>query len=101
MFLSWARSLVVWSHISLPFFFHQVAFELTPNAQIWPRNFNADVGGIAGKIYLIVSDIGTKSGSGMDFILGQAFLERFYSVHDTGNSQVGLATTSFTYATTN
>ena len=32
---------------------------------------------------------------------GFAFLQRFYSVFDTGNSQVGLATTAFTDAETN
>lgn len=32
---------------------------------------------------------------------GFAFLQRFYSVYDTGNAQVGLATTAFTDATTN
>lgn len=32
---------------------------------------------------------------------GFAFLQRFYSVFDTGNAQVGLATTAFTDATTN
>ena len=81
--------------------FDQVTFGLTPNGQIWPRALNADIGGVAGSIYLIVNDIGTNSGSGLDFINGQTFLERFYSVFDTGNKQVGLATTPFTGATTN
>ena len=74
---------------------------LTPNGQIWPRNLNTDIGGVAGDIYLIVGNIGTKSGSGLDFINGQTFLERFYAVFDTTHKQVGLATTSFTDATTN
>jgi cathepsin E len=59
------------------------------------------IGGTAGSIYLIVSDNGSNSGSGLDFINGQAFLERFYSVYDTANQRVGLATTPFTTATTN
>jgi cathepsin E len=78
-----------------------VTFGLTANGQIWPRALNADIGGVAGKIYLIVNSIGTPSGEGLDFIDGQCFLERFYAVFDTGNQRVGLATTSFTTATTN
>lgn len=35
------------------------------------------------------------------FADGFAFLQRFYSVYDTGNNQVGLATTPFTDAETN
>ncbi|KAH7926943.1 acid protease [Leucogyrophana mollusca] len=77
------------------------SYDLTPNAQIWPRSLNTALGGNADSIYLIVSDIGTASGSGLDFINGYTFLERYYSVFDTGNSQVGFATTSYTDATTN
>jgi cathepsin E len=76
-------------------------FELTANAQIWPRSLNADIGGTSGKIYLVTADLGTNSGEGLDFINGMSFLERFYSVFDTANSRVGLATTSFTTATSN
>ncbi|KDR85732.1 hypothetical protein GALMADRAFT_53199 [Galerina marginata CBS 339.88] len=76
-------------------------FELTANAQIWPRSLNADIGGAAGSIFLIVADLGSPSGEGLDFINGFAFLERFYSVFDTANNRVGFATTSFTKATTN
>jgi cathepsin E len=53
-------------------------------------------------MYLILGDSGTKTiGSGLDFLLGQVFLERFYSVYDTGKHRVGLAKTKFTDATTN
>ena len=89
----------MWKLILL--FFDQVSFGLTPNAQIWPRALNTDIGGVAGAIYLIVGNIGTPSGEGLDFINGQTFLERFYAVFDTTNQRVGLATTSFTAATTN
>jgi cathepsin E len=74
---------------------------LTANAQIWPRNLNSDIGGVSGNIYLIVADIGFPSGGGFDFILGVPFLQRFYSVFDTANQQVGLAYTTLTYANTN
>ncbi|CAO3570320.1 unnamed protein product [Mortierella alpina] len=69
--------------------------------QIWPRNLNTAIGGSASKIYLIVKDNGAKSGSGLDFVLGQVFMERFYTVLDTANNRVGIATTPFTTATTN
>ena len=52
-------------------------------------------------MYLIVGDIGTRTGQGLDFINGQTFLERFYSVFDTANNRVGLANTPFTRANSN
>ncbi|KAJ3554985.1 hypothetical protein NM688_g2823 [Phlebia brevispora] len=76
-------------------------FALTPNAQIWPRALNSVLGGEAGAIYLVVADIGSPSGEGLDFIDGQVFLERFYSVFDTANSRVGLAVTPFTDSNVN
>ena len=63
--------------------------------------FNSLIGGQDDQIYLVVSDIGTESGQGLDFINGQTFLERFYAVFDTANSRVGIANTPFTDATTN
>jgi cathepsin E len=75
-------------------------FTFTPNAQIWPRSLNAEIGGVAGDIYLIVSDLGAET-EGFSFINGMVWLERFYSVFDTANSRVGFATTPFTTATTN
>ncbi|KAL5534090.1 hypothetical protein ACEPAG_551 [Sanghuangporus baumii] len=76
-------------------------FELTANAQAWPRSLNSAIGGNANSVYLIVNDVGSNTGSGLDFINGFAFLERFYSVFDTANRRVGFATTPFTRATTN
>ncbi|KAG1885554.1 aspartic peptidase domain-containing protein [Suillus subluteus] len=76
-------------------------YTLTPNAQIWPRSLNTNIGGSSKYIYLVVNDIGTDTGAGFDFINGYTFLERFYSVFDTTNSRVGFATTSHTDATTN
>ncbi|KDR71424.1 hypothetical protein GALMADRAFT_143704 [Galerina marginata CBS 339.88] len=78
-----------------------VSFSLSPNAQIWPRSLNVDIGGIASRIYLIVADLGTPSGEGFDFVAGFAFLERFYSVFDTASNTVGFAATPFTTATSN
>ncbi|THU80941.1 acid protease [Dendrothele bispora CBS 962.96] len=76
-------------------------FSMTPNAQIWPRNMNSTLGGDSNKIYSIVADLGNNSGTGLDFINGFAFLQRFYSVYDTTNNRVGIAETEFTNAETN
>ncbi|KAG2070907.1 acid protease [Suillus decipiens] len=77
-------------------------YTLTPNAQIWPRSINSRIGGRqANAIYLIVRDIGAPSGTGLDFISGYVFMQRFYVAFDTTKRRVGFATTEFTYATTN
>ncbi|KAH9936082.1 acid protease [Fomitopsis serialis] len=86
---------------SLYFKIGSTTFEFTANAQIWPRSLNSTLGGEAGKIYLITSDLGSNSGQGLDFINGFAWLQRYYSVFDTTNKQVGLATTQYTDATSN
>ena len=62
---------------------------------------NSAIGGDADSVFLIVNDIGSISGEGLDFINGMTFLERFYYVFDIANSRVGFATTPFTDATTN
>ncbi|KAG1736321.1 acid protease [Suillus lakei] len=86
---------------SLFFKIGEESYELTPNAQIWPRSLNSAINGTTDGIYLIVGDIGTQSGSGLDVVNGYCFLERFYSIFDTTNSRVGLAQTGYTYATSN
>ncbi|KAG6873223.1 hypothetical protein C0995_001577 [Termitomyces sp. Mi166 len=86
---------------SLFFTINGATFEFTANAQLWPRSLNTAIGGSASQIYLVVADVGSNTGSGLDFINGYAFLERFYTVFDTANKQVGFATTPFTTATTN
>ena len=62
---------------------------------------NSAIGGTSDFVYLVVNDLGTLSGEGLDFIDGMTFLERFYYVFDIANSRVGFATPSFTDATTN
>ncbi|KAJ7354296.1 aspartic peptidase A1 [Mycena albidolilacea] len=87
---------------NLDFVIGGVTYALTPNAQIWPRSLNTAIGGSASCIYLVVTDLGTNSGEAeFDVINGYAFLERFYSVYDTGNKRIGFATTPFTTALTN
>ncbi|KAH8986198.1 hypothetical protein EDB92DRAFT_1277032 [Lactarius akahatsu] len=74
-----------------------ISFELTANAQIWLRAPNTFIGGTSGNIYLVVNDIGTPSGEGLDFINGYTFLERLCSVFDNTNNRIGFATTPFTH----
>ncbi|KAG6819635.1 hypothetical protein H0H93_009987 [Arthromyces matolae] len=75
-----------------------VQLEVTPNAQGWAHSINPAINGDVNMTYLIVADIGEPSGLGWDFILGYAFLERYYSVFDTENNRVGFAETKFTKA---
>lgn len=86
---------------SLFFTIGGTTFEFTPNAQAWPRALNTAIGGTDDFVYLIVNDIGSLSGEGLDFIDGMTFLERFYTVFDSAGSRFGIATTPFTDATTN
>ncbi|KAG0694929.1 hypothetical protein DFH29DRAFT_757835, partial [Suillus ampliporus] len=91
---------------SLFFVIGGTTFELAPDGQIWPRSLNSAITGTAdGKIYLIVGDIGSTSGSGLDFIVScmlhykkevaESCLSRhlFYSVYDTDNQSVGIDNT--------
>lgn len=77
------------------------AIEIPPNALIWPRAHNNKIGGSVASIYLIVDDLKTKTGMGLDFIIGYRILTRFYTVFDAGNSRVGIATTAYTNGTPN
>ncbi|KAL5501257.1 hypothetical protein ACEPAH_9644 [Sanghuangporus vaninii] len=77
------------------------SYEFTANAQTWPRALNTAIGGSSNSIYLIVADLGSNSGEGLDFINGYVFLERYYSVYDTTNNRVGFAATSNTFSTLN
>ncbi|GJE89585.1 aspartic peptidase A1 [Phanerochaete sordida] len=86
---------------SLFFNINGTTFEFTANAQAWPRALNTAIGGNTNSVYLVVGNLGTPSGEGLDFVNGQVWLERFYSVFDTTNRRIGFATTSFTNATTN
>ena len=62
---------------------------------------NTAIGGQADTIYLVVGDLGSPSGEGLDFINGFGFLERFFAVFDSGASTVSFAETPFTFAETN
>lgn len=86
---------------SLFFDINGVTYELIPDAQLWPTALNEAIGGTADSLYLVVSDMGSSSGEGLDFINGYVFLERFYSVYDSANAQLGFASTEYTNATVN
>jgi saccharopepsin len=49
-------------------------YSLSPNAQIWPRSLNTQIGGNSNSIYLIIGDLRTILGDGLDFINGYSFL---------------------------
>lgn len=50
------------------------SYDLTPNAQIWPRSLNSALGGNADSIYLVVTDIGFPDGLVFGFVDGYCFL---------------------------
>ncbi|KAG2361509.1 aspartic peptidase domain-containing protein, partial [Suillus spraguei] len=85
---------------NLDFHIGQETYHLTPDAQIWPRYLNSAIRGDRRAIYLVVKGLSRPIGQGLDFLLGYVFLQRFYTVLDSGG-RVGFAKTSFTYAVTN
>ncbi|KAL1762641.1 aspartic peptidase domain-containing protein [Schizophyllum commune] len=82
-------------------------YDLIPDAQLWPRSYNTEIGGSPDGYYLVFADTGSNSSEsqGLAFINGYAFLERFYSFYDSGcNGQdpaMGFATTKYTNAVVN
>ncbi|KAI0689343.1 aspartic peptidase domain-containing protein [Cytidiella melzeri] len=87
---------------SLYFTIGGVEYEFTANAQRWPEALNAGIGGTQDGIYLVVGNAGDDTG-GINFINGYTFLERFYTVYDSGPgaSRFGIAETPYTFATSN
>jgi hypothetical protein len=63
------------------------AFTLTPSQYILPQDQVSNWGGNTGTYYSLIGDLGT--GNGLDFILGQKFLENYYSVY-VSNSDIGI-----------
>ena len=78
-------------------FLSQNTYSLTANAQIWPRTLNGYIQGSNNYIYLVIKRLDTN----LNFALGYAFLERFYTVFDTTNNRIGIATTPWMTVTTN
>jgi hypothetical protein len=73
-------------------------FELTANAQTWPRSLNSILGGDPNHIYLMFGDMGQFGEGQINCVVGYPFLERYYSVYDASNQRVGFASTQFTKA---
>ncbi|TFL03666.1 acid protease [Pterulicium gracile] len=86
---------------NLHFYINGQKFELSPDAQAWPRIFNEAIGGTNDKVYLVIADIGDVTGTGLDFINGMGFLQRFYTVYDTQKRRVGISRTPHTFRKVN
>ncbi|KAG2357623.1 aspartic peptidase A1 [Suillus spraguei] len=86
---------------NLNFHIGRYIYKLIPNAQIWPRSLNEMIEGGDNEIYLVVKALETPTGAGYDFINGYVFLQRFYTVFDSGRHQVGFAQNMFTRGTPN
>ncbi|KAG2352958.1 aspartic peptidase A1 [Suillus spraguei] len=81
----------------LNFHIGRYIYKLIPNAQIWPRSLNKRIEGGDDEIYLVVQALTTPTGAGYDFINGYVFLQRFYTVFDSGTHKVGFAHNVFTH----
>jgi len=64
-------------------------FALTPAQYLVPTAQYSNFGISGSSYYSWINDGGS---SGVDFIIGQKFLENYYSVFDTTNSRIGFAT---------
>ncbi|KAF8317081.1 acid protease [Clavulina sp. PMI_390] len=67
-----------------------VTFPLTPNQYLVPTAQYRAFGLTAGSYYAWIGDGGPPGD--VNFLLGQKFLENYYSVYDTTNWRIGLAT---------
>ncbi|KAI1026557.1 hypothetical protein LB503_013348 [Fusarium chuoi] len=69
--------------------FGSTTYTLTPAQYLIPTAQYSNFGLTSGKYYSWISDGGS---SGVNIIIGQKFLENYYSVYDTTNSRIGFAT---------
>ncbi|SPJ78649.1 probable aspartic proteinase precursor [Fusarium torulosum] len=69
--------------------FGSTTYTLTPAQYLIPTAQYSNFGLTSGKYYAWISDGGS---SGVNTIIGQKFLENYYSVYDTTNSRIGFAT---------
>jgi len=79
------------------FYIGGTTFTLDPIAQLLPQDQNVAWGGEPGLQYGYIGPLGSPSGEGLDFIIGQKFMERYYAVFDTANDRVGFAYTDHTF----
>lgn len=73
-------------------------FSLDKAAQLIPLDQNTFWGGQTGVQYGTVCNLGTGSGAGLDFIIGQKFMEKYYVIFDTDENRVGFAYTDHTFS---
>lgn len=69
--------------------FGTITYTLTPDQYLIPTAQYANFGLTTGRFYAWITNGGT---SGVNTIIGQKFLENYYSVFDTTNSRIGFAT---------
>jgi hypothetical protein len=69
--------------------FGSTTYSLTPAQYLIPTAQYSNFGVSSGKYYAWVTDGGS---SGVNTIIGQKFLENYYSVYDTTNGRIGFAT---------
>jgi hypothetical protein len=69
--------------------FGSTTYTLTPSQYLVPTAQYSYYGLSSGKYYAWINDGGS---SGVNTIIGQKFLENYYSVFDTTNSRIGFAT---------
>ncbi|KAK0108851.1 hypothetical protein ONS96_002691 [Cadophora gregata f. sp. sojae] len=69
--------------------FGSTTYTLTPAQYLVPTAQYANFGLTSGKYYAWINNGGS---SGVNTIIGQKFLENYYSVYDTTNSRIGFAT---------
>lgn len=74
-------------------------FSMDTAAQLIPLDQNTAWGGQDGVQYGTVGNLGTDSGEGLDFIIGQKFMEKYYAVFDSHDNRVGFAYTEHTFST--
>ncbi|KAH7357065.1 putative aspartic protease [Rhexocercosporidium sp. MPI-PUGE-AT-0058] len=69
--------------------FGSTTYTLTPDQYLVPTAQYTNFGLTSGKFYAWINNGGS---SGVNTIIGQKFLENYYSVYDTTNSRIGFAT---------
>ncbi|KAK2624223.1 hypothetical protein QTJ16_006173 [Diplocarpon rosae] len=69
--------------------FGSITYDLTPEQYLVPEAQYKDLGLTSGKYYAWISDGGDSE---VNTVIGQKFLENYYSVFDTTNARIGFAT---------
>ncbi|OAX38322.1 acid protease [Rhizopogon vinicolor AM-OR11-026] len=73
----------------LKFKFGKTVLSIDASSQLIPQDQNTEWGGEKGVQYGVVGNLGANSGEGLDFTLGQKFMEIFYAVFDADENRVG------------